>query len=64
MYQSSTDIDITQSQYLKVLADLGTVYEKKHFVHKAKEIWSELAKEDESLFYSEFLTEKGIRIED
>ncbi|WP_121661272.1 tetratricopeptide repeat protein [Metabacillus litoralis] len=64
MYQSSSDIDITHSQYLKVLADLGTVYEKKYFVHKAKEIWSELAKEDEDLFYSEFLSEKGIRIED
>lgn len=56
----SGQVDLSRGQYLKVLADLGTIYERKHFLHKAKKIWSELAMEDTDTVYGEFLASKGV----
>lgn len=54
------EIDLSKQQYLQVLADLGTMYERKYFAHKAREIWAKLAKEDENSSFKEFLEIKGI----
>ncbi|WP_226665930.1 hypothetical protein [Metabacillus litoralis] len=55
---SEEQINITRDQYLQVLADLGTIYERKYYSHKAKEVWDKLAKEDQNLAFKEFLNIK------
>jgi len=55
------EIKLSKHKYLKILADLGTVYERKHFIHKAKEVWEILKKEDEEMIYQIFLQMKGVK---
>lgn len=57
---SKDDIDMSEQQYLQVLADLGTMYERKYFIHKAREVWEKLAKKDENSSFKDFLEIKGI----
>ena len=43
LYQQG-DQSITRDQYLQLLVDLGTSYERSHFQDKAQKTWSLLAK--------------------
>ena len=57
------DQSITREQYLQLLVDLGSAYERSHFEEKAKKTWSLLAKEDMEGQYKEFLVSKRGEIE-